>query len=108
MPRRLIRLGNKGPLVEVEVTENQAQQIAGGIAKTVDVTLDKVKSVLLGTCRPIVAAVKDLRTDEDLEQIEVEMGLSFDIEGNIYITKANFGASVLVRMTLKKGGEADE
>ena len=43
------------------------------------------------------------------EQVEVEVGLSFDIEGNIYVTKARFGANVLVRMTLKKlGGKGDE
>jgi len=103
MPSRLIRLGNDGPLVEVEVTGNEAQQISSGVAKKVNATIDKIRPVLLQTCQPIVAAVKDLRADVNLEQVEVEVGLNFDIEGNIYITKANFGANILVRMTLKKG-----
>jgi Trypsin-co-occurring domain 1 len=100
MASKLIKLED-GTLVEVEVTGKEVQQIAGGLAEKVDATLNKIKPVLLKTCQPIVAAVKDLREDLDLEQVEVEVGLSFDIEGNIYVTKTNFGANVLVRMTLK-------
>jgi len=100
MANKLIRLDD-GTLVEVEVAGDEVQQISGGYAEKVDATINKMKPVLLNTCRPIVAAVKDLREDVDLEQVEIEVGLSFDIEGNIYVTKANFGANVLVRMTLK-------
>ena len=100
MASKLIKLED-GTLVEVEVAGDEVQQISGGLAEQVDATIDKMKPVLLKTCQPIVGALKDLREDVDLEQIEVEVGLSFDVEGNIYITKANFGANVLVRMTLK-------
>jgi hypothetical protein len=100
MASKLIKLED-GTLVEVEVVGDEVQQISGGLAEKVDATIDKMKPVLLKTCQPIVAALKDLREDVDLEQIEVEVGLSFDVEGNIYITKAKFGANVLVRMTLK-------
>lgn len=101
MASKLIKLED-GTLVQVEVTGNEVQQIAGGVAEKVDATFNKIKPVLLKTCQPIMSAVKDLREDVDLEQVEVEVGLSFDIEGNIYITKSNFGANVLVRMILKK------
>src|SRR6266567_7398439 len=100
MASKLIKLKD-GTLVEVEVTGNEVQQISGGVAKKVDATIDEIKPVLLNACQPIMSAVKELREDVDLEQVEVEVGLSFDIEGNIYITKAKFGANVLVRMTLK-------
>lgn len=100
MGTKLIRLED-GSLVEVEVSGDEVQQIAGSLADKVDATIDKIKPILLKTCQPIVAAVKDLREDVDLEQVEVEVGLSFDAEGNIYITKTKFGANVLVRMTLK-------
>ena len=103
MASKLIKLED-GTLVEVEVAGDEVRQIAGGLAEKVDATMDKIKPVLLRTCQPIVAAVKDLREDVDLEQVEVEVGLSFDVEGNIFVTKAQFGANVLVRMTLKKSG----
>ena len=100
MATKLIKLED-GSLVEVEVSGDEVQQIAGSLADKVDATINKIKPILLKTCQPIVAAVKDLREDADIEQVEVEVGLSFDAEGNIYITKAKFGANLLVRMTLK-------
>jgi len=100
MASKLIRLDD-GTLVEVEVAGDEVQQISGGYAEQVNATINKIKPVLLNTCRPIVVAVKDLREDVELENVEIEVGLSFDIEGNIYVTKAKFGANVLVRMRLK-------
>jgi hypothetical protein len=107
MATKLIKLED-GTLLEVEVAGEEVQQIAGGLAEKVDATLDKIKPVLLKICRPIISAVKDLRADIDLEQVEVEVGLSFDIEGNIYVTKTKFGANILVRMTLKNKDDAQK
>lgn len=101
MANKLIKLED-GTLVEVEVAGDEVQQIAGGAAKKVDATLEKIRPVLLKICQPIATSVKNLREDVDLEQVEVEVALSFDFEGNIYIAKTNLGANVLVRMTLKK------
>src|SRR5215471_9381130 len=101
MASKLIKLKD-GTLVEVEVTGTEVQQISGGFAKKVDTTIDSMKEVLSKACQPIIVAVRDLREKvADIEHVEVEVGLSFDIEGNIYITKANLGANILVRMTLK-------
>jgi hypothetical protein len=104
MASKLIKLED-GTLVEVEIAKDEAQQIAGGVAKKVDTTLEKIKPVLLKICQPVAASVKTLRDDVDLEQVEVEVALSFDLEGNIYVAKTNFGANILVRMTLKKQTE---
>ncbi len=100
MTSKLIKLAD-GTLVEVEAQGDEVQQIAGGLAEKVDAAMGKIKPVLLKTCQPIVAAVKELREDIDIEKVEIEVGLSFDIEGNIYVAKTNFGANVLVRMALK-------
>ena len=80
MAAKLIRLED-GSLVEIEVSGDEVQQISGSLADKVDATINKIKPILLKTCQPIVAAVKDLREDVDLEQVEVEVGLSFDAEG---------------------------
>ncbi len=101
MASKLIRLADK-TLVQIEVTGDQTVPLSGGLAETVDATIDKIKPVLLKVCRPVVAAVKELHNDVDLTRVEVEVGLSFDIQGNIYVAKTNFGANILVRMTLKE------
>lgn len=107
MTSKLIQLED-GTLVEVEVRVDEVQQISGGFAENVQATMGKMKDALLKTCRPIAESVKDLSNKVELEQVEVEVGLSFDLEGNIYITKANIAANVLVRMTLKKSGAGNE
>jgi hypothetical protein len=100
MATKLIKLQD-GTLVEVDVPGEEVQQISGSLADKVDATLSNIKPILLKTCQPIVAALKDLRDAVDLEQVEIELGLSFEAEGNLYITKANLGANLTVRMTLK-------
>lgn len=100
MGTKLIKLED-GTLVEVETPENEAQQIAGGLAEKVDAAFSKIKPVLLKVCQPVASAVKELRDEVDLEAVEIEVGLSFEGEGNIYITKTKLGANVVIRMTLK-------
>lgn len=101
MASRLIQLED-GTLVQVETTGNETQQISGGVAGKVEATFDKIKPVLLHICQPLVDTGRHLRNHVDLEQIEVELGLSFDIEGNIYVARTNVGANILIRMTIKK------
>lgn len=100
MGTRLIKLED-GTLVEVEVSGTEVQQIAGSLAEKVDATFSKIKPLLLKVSVPVAAAVKEMRNEIELEQVEIELGLSFESEGNLYITKAKLGSNVLVRMTLK-------
>jgi len=100
MATKLIELED-GTLVEVEVPENQAKQIAGSFSDQVNVTFDKIKPILVRTCRPIVEAWEELNQDMTLEQAEVEIGFSFEGEGNIYITKMKASSNVTVKLILK-------
>jgi hypothetical protein len=100
MATKLIELED-GTLVEVEVPDNEAKHISAGSAKTVDATFDKIKPLLIRTCRPIVEAWEELNQDMILEQAEVEIGFSFEGEGNIYITKMKASSNVTVKLILK-------
>ena len=100
MPTKLIQLQDD-ILVEVEAQEGEVQQVAGGFPERVETNFDKIKPILLKTCQPVVDALKEMRNEVELEKVEVEVGLSFEAEGNIYVAKATLGANVLVRMTLK-------
>lgn len=100
MATKLIRLKDD-TLVQVEVPEGEVQQIVGSKAKKVGAAFDEIKPILLKTCQPIATALKEVRDEVGLEQVEMELGLSFEVEGNVYITKATLGANVIVRMTLK-------
>ena len=104
MATKLIELED-GLLVEVEVPEDQAQQISGGLADRVSSTFNKIRPLLVKTCRPVAAAWQELSREMEIEQAEVELGLSFEGEGNLYITKSTAGANLTVKLVLKPNSD---
>ena len=100
MATQLIELQD-GALVEVEVSDDQPREISGGFAEKVDATFDKVKPLIVKACRPIVSAYRELNQEMTIEQAEVEIGLSFEGEGNLYITKSKAGANLTVKLLIK-------
>ena len=100
MATKLIELED-GTLVEVEVPEDQAKQISGSTADRVNTTFNKIKPILVNTCRPIAAAWQELNQEMQIEQAEIEIGFSFEGEGNVYVTKAKAGSNLKVKLVLK-------
>lgn len=104
MPTKLIRLDN-GPLIEVEASPDEVQAISGGDAESVSKdfykVFAKIRPTLLKVCKPLADTWKELNQDMVVEQAEVELGFSFEGEGNLYITKATAGANLTVKLTLK-------
>jgi Trypsin-co-occurring domain 1 len=101
METKLIKLED-GTLIEVEI-KGTARQISGGIVDKVNGTFDKIQPILVNTCRPVVAAWRELNADMQIEQAEIEIGFSFEGEGNIYITKAKASSNLKVKLVLKSG-----
>ena len=85
--------------IEVEVSEDQAQQISGGLDK-IKGTFDNLQPILLKVCRPIVNTWKELNKEMSIEQAEVELGLSFEIDGNLFVTRSKAGANLSVKLIL--------
>ena len=100
MSSRLIQLQD-GVFVEVEVPAAQPQLLAGSIADKVNANIDKIKPILISIAQPILATWNEINQDMLLEQAEVELGLSFDIEGNVYITKAKVSGNMTIKLVLK-------
>ena len=100
MATKLIQLED-GTLIEVETTAEQVQQISGGLAEKVSATFDKIRPILVQTCRPIVAAWQEISQEMEIEKAEIELGLSFEGEGNLYVTKSKAGANLVVKLELK-------
>jgi len=102
MPTKLIDID--GTLVEVEVSPGEVQQISGGLAEKVSTTFEKIQPLLVKACRPIMAAWKEINRDMTVQQTEVELGLGFEGEGNIYVTKSKASANITVKLILKPKG----
>ncbi|MCP4346185.1 MAG: hypothetical protein GY795_11760 [Desulfobacterales bacterium] len=100
MASKLIKLTD-GTLVEIDVPEDQAEQIAGGEIDNVDATIDKIKPILLNICKPITSVWQEISKDMEIEKAEIDVGFSFEGEGNIFITKAKAGANLNIKLVLK-------
>lgn len=98
--KKLIRLED-GILVEVEVQGEQVEQISGGLASKVSSKLEIIKPVLLNLARPIAEVWKEFDKDMIIEEAEIELGLSFEAEGNLYITKSKANSNISVTLKLK-------
>jgi hypothetical protein len=105
MATKLIKLEDD-TLIEVEMQEGEARQTAGSVVDRVNSTFDKIQPILVKTCRPIMAAWKELNKEMQIEQAEVEIGFSFEGEGNIYITKAKASSNIKVKLVLKPSNES--
>ena len=100
MATRLIELEN-GILVEAEVSEDEAEAAANNFIKGVKSAFDQVKPILISISRPIAEAWQEINKDMEIEQAEVEVGLNFEGQGNIYITKGKAGTNLKVKLVLK-------
>ncbi len=91
-----------GTLVEVEVGEDEARPISGGMAEHVETSFSKIAPVIKNVCHPIAEAWKDLPGDLHVDSAEVQLGLSFEGSGNIFVTKAKAGANLTVKLVIKR------
>lgn len=105
MATKLVELQD-GILVEVEALPEQAQQISGGLADKVDATLDSIKPILVRACRPITAAWEEVSQDVRIEKAEIELGLGFEAEGNLYVTRSKASANLSVKLVLTSKGQS--
>ena len=101
MATKLIQLGD-GVLVEVEVPPDQAQPISGGMAERVNAALNKVRPVLTNLAQAVATDWHEISEKVHVEQAEIELGLSFEGEGNLYITRSKASANLTVRLVLRK------
>ena len=100
MSTKLIQLQD-GVFVEVEVPATQARQLSGSFADKVNANIDKIKPILTSVARPILATWNEINQNVLVEQAEVELGLSFEGEGNLYITKSKVAANITIKLVLK-------
>ena len=101
MSKKLIELEN-GLLMEVDVPQSEIEMISGGsdMVEKVNKSMDTVKEMLIKSVEPITQAYEALNQDVVLEKAEVEIGIGFSAEGNIFIAKGKGSANLKVKLIL--------
>ncbi len=100
MATKLIETAD-GILVEVEVPDDEALPISGKLAHKVNAGIERIKPLLIGISRPIAEAWKGMRDEVDIEKAEVEIGFSFEGQGNLYVAKTKAAAHLNVKLIIK-------
>lgn len=100
MATKLIQLED-GTFIEVEVSEDKAQPISRRHAEKVKASFDKIQPILESLSEPIAEAFQKLDSKVAVEKAEVEIGFSFEGEGNIYVTRAKAGSTLSIKLTVK-------
>ena len=107
MAMKLIELEN-GLMMEVEASQDEIEQIAGGrgddVVEKVQSSMGTVEAILKESVQPIVSAYHALNQDVVLERAEVEIGIGFSAEGNIFIAKGKGSANLKVKLVLSPKG----
>ena len=71
-------------------------------------TLDVVEPILVNACKPVIQAWRQLSRELSIEQAEVQVGLGFEGEGNVYIAKVRGNANLTVTLTLTPQAAPEE
>jgi len=105
MSKKLIELEN-GLMMEVEVPESEIEMISGGndMVEKVKSSMGTVEKMLLQSVQPIINTYNTLNQEVTLDSAEVEVGIGFSAEGNIFIAKGNANANLKVKLVLKPKG----
>ena len=99
MASKLIELED-GILMEVDVPEDQLRQISGRARDRVDSAISAIEPILLKACKPVANVLGELNKDMSVHEVEVEVGLGFEAEGNFFIAKGKTNASLTIKLKL--------
>jgi len=102
MSKRLIALEN-GLMMEVEVPPSEIEMISGGndMVERVESSMGTVEKMLIQSVEPIVNAYNTLNQEVVLDTAEVEIGIGFSAEGNVFVAKGSANANLKVKLVLK-------
>ena len=102
MAKKLIELED-GLMFEVDAPQSEIEMISGGddVVSKVKSSMDRVEKILEQSIKPIVNAYGVVNQEVELEKAEVEIGIGFSAEGNIFVAKGNANANLKIRLVLK-------
>jgi len=102
MSKKLVEVEN-GLLMEVDVPQSEIEMISGGgdIVEKVESSMGRIETMLLQSVQPVINAYKTMSQEVILEKAEVEIGIGFSAEGNIFVAKGSTNANLKVKLILK-------
>jgi hypothetical protein len=94
---QLIRFAD-GVLVEVAQNPNPIAPVSGKAADRMSQAFQAAAEVISGVLRAVVGSSARALRESGAGEAEIEFGVGFSIEGNIYVTKATGEGNITVRV----------
>ena len=102
MATKLIPLDDGDFFIEAEIIDDGYSPISGRAKNEKNTaSFSRIKPLLIRVIHSIGSAWKEINKDMLVESAEVELGLTFESEGNIFISKASTSANLVVKLKLK-------
>lgn len=103
MATELIKLQHaQNILVEVSTNPRSSRQVSDGEpARAVQAGVAQIEPIIKALTQPLIRVWEELNGKVQLDGTELDVGLSFEAEGNLYITKAKAEASLTLKLILK-------
>jgi hypothetical protein len=95
--QQLIRFAD-GVLVEIAPNEDPIAPISGKAAQRMQQGFDAAAEVISSVLRAVTAGSARALRDSGASEAEIEFGVGFSVEGNIYVTKATGEGNLTVRV----------
>lgn len=101
MATELVKLKD-GILVEIQADPNDTpRQVVAGAAHQVEGAMDAVKDLLLKAVKPVTEIWSQLSQDVIIDQAVIELGLSFEASGKLFIVQGSGKANVNFKVTVR-------
>jgi hypothetical protein len=111
MATRFLELKD-GVIIEIDGPEGVRQEMHTSTAERVDTTMEMVGTMLSRILSPIGEAFKGLHEALDVpiavDTAEVELGVSFSAEGNLFVTKSKGEGTLKVKVAFKPVKESSK
>lgn len=93
--KQLVRMGNAGPLVEVEVDTSLAVQAANlGEILEVKKTFDTISDFLQRVTLPFTEAWRQLSSEVEIKEADLKITVGISASGNFFLAKGTTEANL--------------
>jgi Trypsin-co-occurring domain 1 len=89
-----------GVLVEITRNPTPAEPVAGKAVERANQAFQAAAEVLATALKAIVSPVQRAVRDSGAKEAELEFGVAFTVEGNIYVTKVTGEGNITIKVTI--------
>ena len=100
MDSKLIELSD-GLLIEVSASEDDANPISSTYVEKVENAFSQIDEVLTTVSNSLASNWHKFNEQTAVEKATIELGVGFEGEGNIFVTKAKANANLTITLELK-------